>query len=293
MKVYEILLQHHAHRVYCSIELTMRVLNFGTLVYSWFLSKYWIYTVYKRWETWDSQAWRRLSATAELLVRVGELKLWLVLYIGLNWCDVDIFCIQDVVLFICRPIIFRVFSVSDSVHGPCLDIGRTSSYEEWRIGSSKIATNIVFAVKPFVQYTFKQSVLVYKCLHGSAPVYLTDELCQVADVEARQRLCSSSSSSLIVSRTRLLTVGDRAFPVAAARVWNSLPDLVTSAPSVAVFRSRLKTHLFNISYLCDCIQCLRSYSSCFGIYNRSCLFMYLLDMLSELQLVFIPYVGKQ
>jgi len=34
----------------------------------------------------------------------------------------------------------------------------------------------------------------------------------------------------------------------AARVWNSLPDLVTSAPSVAVFRSRLKTHVFNISY---------------------------------------------
>ena len=64
---------------------------------------------------------------------------------------------------------------------------------------------------------------------------------------------SSSSSSLIVSRTRLLTVGDRAFPVAAARVSNSLPDLVTSAPSVAVFRSRLKTHLFNISYPCDCI----------------------------------------
>jgi len=48
--------------------------------------------------------------------------------------------------------------------------------------------------------------------------------------------------------TRLSTVGDRAFPVAAARVWNSPPDLVTSAPSVAVFRSRLKTHPFNISY---------------------------------------------
>ena len=27
---------------------------------------------------------------------------------------------------------------------------------------------------------------VYKCLHGSAPVYLTDELCKVADVEACQ-----------------------------------------------------------------------------------------------------------
>jgi len=78
-------------------------------------------------------------------------------------------------------------------------------------------------------------------IHGSAPVYLTVELCQVADVEARQRLRSSSSSSLIVSRTRLLTVGDRAFPIAAARVWNSLPDLVTSAPFCSS-----KTHLFNI-----------------------------------------------
>ena len=44
------------------------------------------------------------------------------------------------------------------------------------------------------------------------------------------------------------TVSDWAFPVDAAYVWNSLPDLVTSAPSIAVFRSRLKTHLFNISY---------------------------------------------
>ena len=117
---------------------------------------------------------------------------------------------------------------------------------------------------------FKQSVLVYKCLHGSAPAYLTDEICQVADVEARQRLHSSSSSSLIVSRTWLPTVGDRAFPVAAARVWNSLPDLVTSAPSVAVFRSWLKTHLFNISYPFPVIvECLRSDSSCCGHSNRS------------------------
>ena len=92
------------------------------------------------------------------------------------------------------------------------------------------------------------TVLVYKCLHRSAPAYLIDELCQVADVEARRQLHFSSFSSLIVSRTQLSTVGDRAFPVAAVRVWNSLPDLVTSAPSVAVFRSWLITHLFNISY---------------------------------------------
>jgi len=81
---------------------------------------------------------------------------------------------------------------------------------------------------------------------------LQSELCQVADVEARQRL-RSSLSSLIVSRSRLLTVGDRAFPVAT-----ELPDLVTSAASVAVFRSRLNKHLFNIS----CPFLLWLYSAC-------------------------------
>ena len=107
------------------------------------------------------------------------------------------------------------------------------------------------------------SCAVQSNVPGSTPAYLTDELCQVADVEARQRLRSSSSSSLIVSRTRLLTVGDRALPVAAARVWNSLPDLVTSAPSVAVVRSRLKTHLFKfltLSLRSDCFLTLHCVS---------------------------------
>jgi len=45
------------------------------------------------------------------------------------------------------------------------------------------------------------AVLVYKCLHGLAPPYLIDELCRPADLEARQRLRSASSSSLIVRRT--------------------------------------------------------------------------------------------
>ena len=107
--------------------------------------------------------------------------------------------------------------------------------------------------------TSSPRVQVYRCLHGSAPAYLTDELCRVADVEAHQRLRFSSSSTLIISHTRLPTIGDRAFALAAARVWNSLTDPATSAPSVAVCRSRLKTHMFNISYttFCDCTRVRR------------------------------------
>ena len=49
-----------------------------------------------------------------------------------------------------------------------------------------------------------------------------------ADTEARRCLCSAVSSSLIVHRTQLSTVGDRAFPVAAPRVRDGLPQHVPS-----------------------------------------------------------------
>jgi len=48
----------------------------------------------------------------------------------------------------------------------------------------------------------------------------------------------------IISLSGSLTVGDRAFPVAASRVWNDLPQHVTAAESLPVFCSRLETHLF-------------------------------------------------
>jgi len=53
-------------------------------------------------------------------------------------------------------------------------------------------------------------------------------------------------------------VGKRAFPVSGANFWNSLPSHVTCAPSLAVFRQRLKTFLFHLSYP-DLILWLSSY----------------------------------
>ena len=95
---------------------------------------------------------------------------------------------------------------------------------------------------------FKLAVLVFKCVHGSAPPYLADELSRPADSQARCRLRSASSHTLLVRRTRLSTVGDRSFPVAASRVWNNLPQHVISSPSLQVFKNRLKTHLFSSSF---------------------------------------------
>ena len=94
---------------------------------------------------------------------------------------------------------------------------------------------------------YKLAVLVYRCFNGLAPSYLANDLQCVADLDARRCLRSASTSTLVdvvVPVTRLSTVGDRAFPVAAARVWNSLPADVTSSPSLSTFKRRLKTELY-------------------------------------------------
>jgi len=95
---------------------------------------------------------------------------------------------------------------------------------------------------------FKLTVLVFKCVHGSASPYLANELSRQADSLARCRLRSALSSILVVRRTRLTTVGDWSFPVAASRAWNNLPQHVITSSSLRVFKNRLKTHLFSFSF---------------------------------------------
>ena len=56
---------------------------------------------------------------------------------------------------------------------------------------------------------------------------------RVADMSNRRRLRSASSTQLEVPSFWLPTVGIRAFPIAGAKVCNSLPDDVTSAPSLS------------------------------------------------------------
>ena len=57
-------------------------------------------------------------------------------------------------------------------------------------------------------------------------------------------LRSAVTSTLIVPTTRRRTLGDRAFLVAAARAWNSLPSFVRDQQSLAAFRHQLKTVVF-------------------------------------------------
>ena len=94
---------------------------------------------------------------------------------------------------------------------------------------------------------FRLCVLAYRCLHGMALSYLTDDLQLTSTVGTRRQLWSADSPTLVVRSTRRSMLGDRAFPVAAARAWNSLPPAVRDAPSLLSFRSRLKTWLFELT----------------------------------------------
>jgi len=78
---------------------------------------------------------------------------------------------------------------------------------------------------------YRLAALVYRCRHNMAPECLARDLQWAANTDSRQSLHSSSSRQLIVPRTRLYTVGKRAFGVAAARIWNSVPLTLSSAAS--------------------------------------------------------------
>ena len=58
----------------------------------------------------------------------------------------------------------------------------------------------------------------------------------------------TSTNQLTVPLFNLSAVGKRAFPVSGGTFQNSLPSHLTSAPSLAIFRQRLKTFLFHLSY---------------------------------------------
>jgi len=58
----------------------------------------------------------------------------------------------------------------------------------------------------------------------------------------------ANSNRLVVPPVRLATVGSRAFPVAAAHTWNSLPEHIVSASTLQSFTRHLKTFLLQQSF---------------------------------------------
>ena len=102
-------------------------------------------------------------------------------------------------------------------------------------------------IRQRIQY--KLGLLVYKCLHGLAPLYLSDMLALVSADPYSCRLRSAAHGDLTVPWTRTVRMGPRSFAVSGPKFWNSLaPELKHPNISLASFKSLLKTELFIRAY---------------------------------------------
>ena len=88
---------------------------------------------------------------------------------------------------------------------------------------------------------FKVLLLVYKCVNGLAPAYLSNLLVPLQ----RERSHRSNSMKLLkIPKTRLKSYGDRSFVYAGPKEWKKLLLEIKLSPSVESFKTGLKTHLF-------------------------------------------------
>lgn len=91
---------------------------------------------------------------------------------------------------------------------------------------------------------FKLLLTVFKCLNGSAPLYLRRRL----NIVNSPKLRSLNKNLLIVPLSKTKLYGDRRFSVAGPRYWNLLPEEIRLSSSIDIFKSKLKTFLFKEAY---------------------------------------------
>ena len=94
---------------------------------------------------------------------------------------------------------------------------------------------------------FKLCLLVHLAINGRAPTYLNDLIKTTASVPGRASNRSASNNDLVIQRTRL-KLGERAFSVAAPRIWNQLPSDLKATTDTVAFKRKLKTYLFSAAY---------------------------------------------
>ena len=93
---------------------------------------------------------------------------------------------------------------------------------------------------------YKIATLMFKCIHDSAPKYLT-ELIVVNQVHDHNlRYTDSGRIHTMVSRTTM--VHESSFHSMGPRTWNNLPETIVKTTSHSAFKSQCKTVLFKCCY---------------------------------------------
>ena len=88
---------------------------------------------------------------------------------------------------------------------------------------------------------FKILVLVYKCLNGLAPQYLSALI--------HYNTISGSRTPSLLSSIPKTRIGNFAFQNSAPILWNDLPCDIRQSGTITSFKKKLKTHLFQKSFI--------------------------------------------
>uniref|UniRef100_A0A665UBY4 Reverse transcriptase domain-containing protein n=1 Tax=Echeneis naucrates TaxID=173247 RepID=A0A665UBY4_ECHNA len=92
---------------------------------------------------------------------------------------------------------------------------------------------------------FKILLLTYKALNGQAPSYLRE---LIVPYYPSRPLRSLDGGLLVVPRVSKSKSGGRSFSYQAPLLWNQLPASVRGADSLVIFKTRLKTFLYDRAY---------------------------------------------
>ncbi len=89
---------------------------------------------------------------------------------------------------------------------------------------------------------YKINMLTWKALRGKAPGYLSEMLKERKyDIDVR----SGRTKLLVVPKTNLKTMGDKAFSSTAPSFWNQLPKKLRMNENLHSFKMGLKSHFLN------------------------------------------------
>jgi hypothetical protein len=91
---------------------------------------------------------------------------------------------------------------------------------------------------------YKVLLLTFKALNNLAPTYITD----LIKTYHPPRLLRSASKHLLQEVSAKTVTYGRSFSVTAPRLWNQLPLVIRRSATITQFKTRIKTHLFKVSY---------------------------------------------
>jgi hypothetical protein len=94
---------------------------------------------------------------------------------------------------------------------------------------------------------FKVATLAFRCVHGTAPAYLTELLSLQTAMRSGLR-SEKDTLKLVGPPAKKIRWGERSFSSSAPRIWNGLPLELRSLSTLTRIRSRLKTYYYRLAF---------------------------------------------